>query len=101
MQGILDNYLSPQEMMESSSHGTDDHSPQAGGMLALMEKFQTDFGLKLAVLVFGITEHSSVTLQGVNTNANHCFAAVNVTTQGLTRHKSDEMFETFLELIQH
>ena len=39
MQGILDNYLSLKEMMESSWHGTDDCSRGASGMLALMEKF--------------------------------------------------------------
>ena len=56
MQGILYNYLSLQERMESFSHGTDDCSQRGSGMLALTEKFQTYFGLKLHVLVFGITE---------------------------------------------
>ena len=66
-----------------------------------MEKFQTYFCLKLSVLVFGITKQLSVILQGVNTNANDCFAAVDVTIQSLTRHRSDEMFETFFELVKH
>ena len=62
-------------------------------MLALIEKFQTYFGLEVSV--FDITEQLSVTLQGVNTNANDCFAAVYVTIQCLTRHRSDEIFEIF------
>ena len=36
MQGILDNYLLLKEMMKSSSHGIDDCSWQASGMLAPM-----------------------------------------------------------------
>ena len=31
--------------------------------------------------------------------ASNCFAAVNLTIQGLTRHKSDEMFEKFLVMV--
>ena len=47
--------------MEVSSHGTDDCSRRASGLLvvdivALKEKFQTYFGLKLSVLNFSITE---------------------------------------------
>ena len=64
-------------------------------MITLIEKFHTYFGLKLSVLVFGITELLSVTLQGVNTNTKDCLAVVYVTIQGLTRYKSDEMFEIF------
>ena len=63
-------------MMESSSHGTDHCSQQACGILALMEKFQTYFGQKFSVFVFGITRQLSVTLQGVNINANDFFTAV-------------------------
>ena len=70
-------------------------------MLALMEKFQTDFGLKLSILVFGITEQLPVTLKKVNTRTNDCFAAVNLASQGLNRHRSDEMFKTYLKLVKH
>ena len=64
--------------MEASSHGTE---------YALMEQVSPYFGLKLSVLVFSITEQFSVTLQGVNTNANDCLVAVHATIQGLTRHR--------------
>ena len=37
----------------------------------------------------------------MNTNANDCFAAVAVIIHGLIRHRSDEMLETFFELIKH
>ena len=70
-------------------------------MLVLKERFQTYFCFKLSVLVFGITEQLSVTLQRVNTNPNDSFSAVNVAIQGLTRHRSDEIFETFFELVKH
>ena len=93
MLGILETYLL-QVTMESSSHGTDDCSQGASGILAFMEKISHLSYLKLFVLVFGISKQLSVTLQGVNTNANGCFAAVNVNIQGLTRHRCDEMFGT-------
>ena len=78
--------------MDASSHGTGDCSRRASGILALMEKFQTYFGLKLSVLIFSIAEQLTVTLQGVNTNVNDCFVAVHATSQGLIRHKNDAMF---------
>ena len=83
-----------------SSHGTDNCSGPASGILALMEKFQTYLDLKLSVLVFDITEQLSVILQGVDTNANDCFAAIDVTIQDLTGYRSDEIFKIVLELVK-
>ena len=53
MQAIAANYEVLHETMEKSSHGTDDCSRRAGGVLALMERFSTYFGLKLSILIFG------------------------------------------------
>ena len=52
MQAIAANYEVLHETMEKSSHGTDDCSWH-GGVLALMERFSTYFGLKLSILIFG------------------------------------------------
>ena len=93
MQRILDNYESLQETMEISSHGFDG---RASGILALMEKFKIFFGLKLPVLIFNIMEQLSVTLQGVDTNVEDFFKAVNITIQGLRKHRTDAMFKNFL-----
>ena len=59
IQAIINNYAALQETMELSSHG----ARRAGGMLALMGKFSTYFGLKHSVLVFSITEQISIHLQ--------------------------------------
>ena len=98
MQAILDNYETVRVTMEVSSHGSDDCSRRASGMLALMDKFQTFFGLKLSVMIFSITEQLSVTTQGVNTSVDDCFTAAHITLQGLAKYRSDEMFRKFFEL---
>ena len=63
MQAIISNYKVLQEAMEVSSHGSDDCSRRANGILALMERFATYFGLKLSILIFSITEQMSIHLQ--------------------------------------
>ena len=65
--------------MEECSRGSDNCSRRCSGMIALMEKFHTYFGLELAVLIFSVTEQLSVTLQCVDTNAEDYFIAVKVT----------------------
>ena len=97
MQRILDNYESLQETMEISSHGFDG---RASGILALMEKFKIFFGLKLPVLIYNIMEQLSVTLQGVDTNVEDFFKAVNVTIQGLRKHRTDAMFKKIFDSVK-
>ena len=75
MQAIINNYEVLQMTMETSSHGTDDCSRRAAGVLALMDKFSTYFGLKLSVFIFSIIEQLSTTLQGRNNNVGDCFMA--------------------------
>ena len=62
-------------------------------MLAIIDKFQTFFGLKLSVIIFCITEQLPVTIQGVNASVDDCFTAAHVTLQGLTKYRNDEKFE--------
>ena len=50
MQAIVTNYETLQSAMEVSSHGTDDCSRRAGGIVAIIDKFSTYFGLKLSIL---------------------------------------------------
>ena len=54
--------------MEEASHGTDDCSRRASDVAALMEKFFTYFGVKVYILLFGITEQLSSILQGGEIN---------------------------------
>ena len=53
-------------------------------LLALMEKFKKILIFKLSDFIFSITEQLPITLQRVNTNANHSFVAVHVTIRVLT-----------------
>ena len=67
-------------------------------MIALMEKFNTYFGIELAFLIFSITEQFSVTLQCNDTNANDYYVAVNVTIGALKSLRTNEKFKSFYDL---
>ena len=67
MQAIISNYQALRETMEISSHGSDDCSRRANGILALMDRFSVYFGLKFSTLLFSITEQMSVHLQAKDT----------------------------------
>ena len=65
-----------------------------------MDKFKTYFGLRLSIFIFSITENLSITLQGVNTNVDDCFTAVNATIEALTWYRTDEQFSRFFESVK-
>ena len=67
-------------------------STKASGLLALMEKFTTFFGLKLSFLVFSATEKLSRTLQS---NAQEATMAVSAATRFLHRQRLESSFEYF------
>ena len=64
--------------MEILSHGMDDCSRLANGMLSLMDKFSTDFGLELLVLIFSKSKQLSINLQAEETRVDDCFTAVDL-----------------------
>ena len=97
MQAIINNYEALHLTIWTSSHGTDDCSRRAAGVLALMDKFSTYFGLKLSVFIFSIIEQLSTTLQGRNTNVGDCFMAVNLCIKTLERHRTDSTFHSFYQ----
>ena len=96
MQAIVTNYETLQSAMEVSSHGTDDCSRRAGGIVAIMDKFSTYFGLKLSILIFSMIEQLSVTLQGIN----DCYYSVDVCIKVLERNRTNEYFKSFFNVIQ-
>ena len=100
MQAIVVNYEVLRETIETSSHGTDNCSRRAGGLLAVMDRFSTYFGLKLSILIFSITEQLSVTLQGINTTVNDSYYAVEVCIKALERNRTDEYFQSFFEKVK-
>ena len=73
MQAKINHYEVLKEKMEISPHGMDDCSRRANGMLLLMDKFSTYFGLELSVLIFSMNEQLSITLQAEETNVDGLF----------------------------
>ena len=93
---ILKNYAVICE--ELTEIGTDSHgeaSTRALGFLALMEKFSTFYGLKLAYLIFGASEQLSSTLQYKDINAQEASTAVSIALAFLQRQRCDFAFESF------
>ena len=74
----------------------DEYGRKAGGLLAMMEKFKTFFGLKLSHLIFSGTEQFSLTLQGKDTTIQEGTMAAEATIQYLRRLRTDSAFSTFL-----
>ncbi|CAK6981622.1 uncharacterized protein LOC108716737, partial [Scomber scombrus] len=73
-----------------SDKSHDECGRKAGGILAMLEKFSTYFGLRLAYLVFYPTEQLSKTLQA---------SAVVVTQAFIPQQRSDEAFDSFLKSV--
>ena len=75
---VLKNYpllfLELEKIHEDSSG---EGSTKVAGLLPLMEKFSTYFGLKLSYLAFVATEQLAITLQGKDVNAQVSISAVN------------------------
>lgn len=100
MEAIIRNYEALQETMEISSHGTDDCSRRANGMIALMDRFSTYFGLKFSTLLFSITEQMSIHLQGKDTKVQDGYMLVNQSIKALKRLRTDNSFDTFFESVK-
>ena len=76
-----------------------DYGIKAGGILSLMEKFDTFFSLKLAYLMFAAAEEVSRTLQGENTSLQEALSAVNLAKGFYERHTKHEAFSTFYDAV--
>ena len=70
IKSLLVNYPAVIEELEEIGKTKCESSSRAVGIIALMDKFSTYFGLKLAHLVFGATEQVSITLQHKEINAH-------------------------------
>ena len=101
MQAIVTNYEALYSAMEASSHGIDDCFRRASGVLAVMDRFSTFFGVILSILIFSIIEQLSVTLQGVTTTGNDCYSAVEVCIKAFERNRTDEKFKAFFYAVKH
>ncbi len=84
--------------MKISSHGVDDCSRRANGMLLLMDKFATYFGLELSVLIFSMIEQLSTNLQAIQTNVDDSFMAVDLCIKPLKDFEQTSSLKTFMIL---
>ena len=65
------------------------------GVLSIMERFTTFFGLKLSFLIFSAMEQLSKTLQYKDINAQEVSTAVNAAKRFLERQRDPLAFESF------
>ena len=81
------------EKIGEESYG--EASRKSLGILAIMEKFTTFFGLKLSFLIFSAMEQLSKTLQYKDINAQEVSTAVNAAKRFLERQRDDLAFKSF------
>ena len=98
IKSVLDNYSSLMTLLDTISCSfNDEHSRKASGMLALMEKFDTYFGLCVAVKVFGAAEELSRGLQAKHITAQEAFLAAECTRQFYNGLRNESAFHTLFE----
>ena len=98
IEAVLKNYEALQDTFRSVNETChDDYGRRAGGLLAVMEKFDTYFGLQLVDLVFAATEQLSVSLQSKNTTIMEALHATKLARNHLTRLRDETTFDRFYE----
>ena len=100
MQAIISNYEELQDAMEVSSYGSDDCSRRANGIMALMERFSTYFGLKLSILIVSITEHMSIHLQSKERSVEDGYFLVDTYLKSLKKLRLDTEFKKFFDTVK-
>ena len=97
---VISNYSTLCTVLEEvNSTGRDEYAMKAGGILRMLEKFATFFGLKLCFMVFSSTEQLSRTLQGKDTTIQEAKGAAMLAESRLRRQRNDDAFEKFYELV--
>ena len=97
LEAILADYSILMETMEDinvTSH--DECGVKAGGILSLMEKFSTMFGIELGYLA---AESLSNTLQGKDISFQEAIAAVNLAKSFYKRLRKEEEFNLFYDKV--
>lgn len=95
---ILKNYEVLQEtMLDINRQQRDDNGVTAGGIAALMETFQTFWGLKVSHVVFSAAEQLSISLQGKDTTAQEAQKACQAARNYYKRLRKPEEFDILYE----
>ncbi len=93
---VRENYEVLEETMEEVADVCKDkYGKEAAGVGALLEKFATYFGLKLAHLVFSASEQLSKTLQGKETNVQDGIEAAKATATFYKKQQNPAAFDEF------
>ena len=100
---ILDNFETLENTLEEISRERNEPGRKATGLLAMMEKFSTYFGLYLAYEIFIITELCSKELQRSDINAETMEKAVTITKTTLQnkRENFEEVYSKITEKADH
>lgn len=97
---IIKNYDVIRQELEQISDGTcGEASSRALGLLSLMDKFASFFGLRMSLLVFSASEQLSLTLQGHDIHAQQAMLAANAMKRYLQRQRSETSFNAFYQLV--
>ena len=96
IKAVIANYsIIIQELDIIANEKHNETGSKAAGLIILMEKFASYFGLKLSYLVFSITEQLSSTFQNSHLNAQEAIAATKTTQSYLKSLRSDKEFNEF------
>ena len=96
LDAIIKNYaVVCAELEKIGEDANNEPSRKASGLLALMDNFQTFFGLRFSFMVFSAMEQLSRTLQTSDINAQEACSAATQARHFLKRQKSDELFTAF------
>ena len=96
IKAVIANYsLIIQELDIIANEKYNETGSKAAGLIILMEKFASYFGLKLSYLVFSITEQLSSIFQNCHLNAQEAIAAAKTTQSYVISLLSDKEFNQF------
>ncbi|XP_065914462.1 zinc finger MYM-type protein 1-like [Dysidea avara] len=99
-EAVLKDYSILMETMEENSETShDEYGVKAKGILTLMEKFSTFFGIELGYLIFGPAEALSNTLQCKDTSFQEAMAAVTLAKSFYKRIRKEEECNRFYDRI--
>ena len=100
LHAVIKNYsIIMKELDVISEEAKGDSARKSLGIVALMDKFSTYFGLKVSFMVFSAMEQLSKTLQYRDINAQEVLSSVRMANNFLKRQRSDPAFNSFYEVV--
>ena len=93
---VLNNYPALKQVLQIIGESSyDDYGRRTSGLLALMDKYDTYFGLKLSYLIFSGTDQTSINLQMKDTSVQEALSGAELAKCYLQRMRSDNSFQQF------